>query len=484
MISLRLALGELGDHKGAYLAIILVFAVSLMPLTIVNSFIDYQNSVGEKAMKTTFTGDALIQNDGGVGTPSVASFLPVGEIPDAESRAAKLREKGYKAEVQASIFGITGATEGKGVKLIPMLSLTGIHTDGDVLDIESSIVEGSYFDESVSYTDENGYGITGLMGYMRAVYSMLTIMPIPDNILSFVSEHLPSGKPYPLIIARSRAEIMGAEIGDLIPMVPFGTMYGMGAMAGMSTPLEEMNIMDAMMAMMKTPMSSTDFEIIGFYETGYTDPEIFVGFVPIESVREMAGWSGERGTAIMVKGDAEPGVLKEELMALEPDLSVYTWYDIVEAMMGDTYGIMRSVSLIFTVIMMCIVAIAIAATMNSAVNKKIGEIGMLKARGLSDGGASTLFLHQSWLLGAISGGLSLSALFVLKLITMVMPLSIKMTMMGMPLEIPLHLTFSAPLILATMLVPIIVALMGAAYPSVKAFRLTPVEALREGAAAL
>lgn len=157
-------------------------------------------------------------------------------------------------------------------------------------------------------------------------------------------------------------------------------------------------------------------------------------------------------------------------------LDVSTWQDEVSHMMWSYFALRAASTLLLSILL----AITIVGIMNSlwvATRERTREIGALRAIGMQRGGVAQLFLMEAGLLGLLSGGAG--ALIAVALTSWInssgirVPLSVQLFVMRDRLE----LAVDPNLLLLCMLLVTVATCAAALYPSLRAARLKPVDAM-------
>jgi putative ABC transport system permease protein len=157
-------------------------------------------------------------------------------------------------------------------------------------------------------------------------------------------------------------------------------------------------------------------------------------------------------------------------------LDVTTWEDELSFMMW-TLQLLGGLSAVLMVILIAIVVTGIMNTMWIAIRERTREIGALRAIGMQRGGVLRMFLLESLLLGLMGTGMG--ALVGAGIAGLINAAAIKVPL-GMQLFLMsdrLHLAVHAPLLVGSVVLISVVSALAAIYPSVRAARLRPIEAM-------
>jgi putative ABC transport system permease protein len=210
-----------------------------------------------------------------------------------------------------------------------------------------------------------------------------------------------------------------------------------------------------------------EFTVSGIYQTGrlYEDAG---AYAPLPVVQEIAGKTGVV-TAVFVH--LEPGADPEQVgKAIEDRVpGVASILDV-----GD-YGkvdqgiqMLDAANLAISVLAVGIGAIGVMNTMVMSVFERTREIGILRAVGWSGRRILRMIIGESLLLCVIAAVVG-SAVGVL---------ATRAILLFETVRVLLEPQYSLDIFLRAMIVAVVVALSGAAYPAFRAARMTPMEALR------
>jgi putative ABC transport system permease protein len=224
-------------------------------------------------------------------------------------------------------------------------------------------------------------------------------------------------------------------------------------------------------------MNALDFDFVGEYgQPGLPLADKKLGFVPLRFAQELLRMEG-RATEIAVSvanfEDAER--IKPKLQAaLGPEYEVATWHDVA-SYIDDAIATQNFILNIIAGVFLFVALLGIANTMLMSVLERTREIGTMMSVGVRRRQILSLFLLEASLLGLAGGVLGAAAggSFVLYYghKGMVLPIP------GM--LVPLHVfpVISISYILYILVLAAGGAALAALWPSVRASRMRPVEAL-------
>lgn len=157
-------------------------------------------------------------------------------------------------------------------------------------------------------------------------------------------------------------------------------------------------------------------------------------------------------------------------------LDVTTWEDELSFMMWSVNAL-QGLTFVMMVILIAIVVTGIMNTLWIAIRERTREIGTLRAIGMQRAGIARLFLLEAAFLGGLSGtlgvGLGVIIAGLVNLAHIQVPLSVQLFLMRDTVQLALD---SSALLFAVALITIVTS-AAALYPSLRAARLKPVDAM-------
>jgi putative ABC transport system permease protein len=157
-------------------------------------------------------------------------------------------------------------------------------------------------------------------------------------------------------------------------------------------------------------------------------------------------------------------------------LDVTTWEDEL-SFMTWTLQALQGLSTVLLIILIAILVTGIMNTMWIAIRERTREIGTLRAIGMQRGGVARMFLVESLLLGVLgtSVGAALAALLaaVVNGAHIAVPIQVQLFLMSDSL----YLAVALPGLISAVILLTVVTTLAALYPSIRAARLRPIEAM-------
>jgi putative ABC transport system permease protein len=157
-------------------------------------------------------------------------------------------------------------------------------------------------------------------------------------------------------------------------------------------------------------------------------------------------------------------------------LDVTTWEDELSFMMW-TLQALQGLTLVLMIILVAIVVTGIMNTMWIAIRERTREIGTLRAIGMHRRAVARLFLLESLVLGVVGTGAGAAAAVAIaagiNALTIRVPLSVQLFLMSDHVRLAVKPQAAIQAVLTLSLVTALAAL----YPSIRAARLRPIEAM-------
>jgi ABC-type lipoprotein release transport system permease subunit len=180
--------------------------------------------------------------------------------------------------------------------------------------------------------------------------------------------------------------------------------------------------------------------------------------------------------------DADPQVFWMKFQAVNREewtgqkLDVTTWEDEL-SFMTWTLKLLGGLTVVLMIILISIVTTGIMNTMWIAIRERTREIGALRAIGMKRGSVLLMFIIESLLLGLVGTGTG--ALLGAGIAALVDAAKIKVPagMQFFLMSDRLHLAVHAPLLVGAIVLITAVSALAAIYPSIRAARLRPIEAM-------
>ncbi len=212
--------------------------------------------------------------------------------------------------------------------------------------------------------------------------------------------------------------------------------------------------------------SGEELRVVGVYQTGnvYLDSG---GIVTLEDAQEITGSEGKvTMIAIYLSPGADRDKIIEQIESQWRYLEVVSSPHLLETSATADFG--NTLAWILSTIAVIMGGIGVVNTMSLSVSERTREIGILKAVGWSRFKVLRMILGESLLLSLV--GFGIGSLLGIGAIWAVTSLS---SVKGL-----ISPSFSSDAFLIGLVVALLLGILGGAFPAYRAFRLSPVEALR------
>jgi putative ABC transport system permease protein len=209
------------------------------------------------------------------------------------------------------------------------------------------------------------------------------------------------------------------------------------------------------------------FEVVGIYQTGKLW-EDGGAYAPMSVVRDIAAKAGVvTAVFITVELGSDPAEVADSIEKNFKNLATIS--DVGEVSKVDQgVDMMDAANIAISVLAVGIGAVGVMNTMIMSVLERTREIGILRAVGWNGRRILRMIIGESLFLCVIAAGVG-TALGVLATRAILLIDTVR------TLLIP---EYTLDIFVRALIVAVVVALLGAAYPAVRAVRLTPMEALR------
>jgi putative ABC transport system permease protein len=291
-------------------------------------------------------------------------------------------------------------------------------------------------------------------------FSMQTIDPELDQSIRSTIEvqdgsFLVSGDDFGVLVGKGLARVLGAKRGDNLVLLS-NTQRG--------------------------AMNAVDVTVKGICSSGFIEFDNSAIFATTPLAKRLLHTEGIQMIFVFLDETRYTDVMKHSveklLTEINPNYRVQAWYETDKAleirkMLAVYTGIFRIAKWIIVIVVM----LGIANTMNMAVLERVGEVGTLMALGTRKEGILKLFLAEGFLLG-IFGGLIGCVLgcalgWLLSRVGIQMP-----TPPGYSYSWIARIAIAPKMLWPPFLIVVLTSLASSAFPALKASRLEIAEALR------
>jgi len=227
------------------------------------------------------------------------------------------------------------------------------------------------------------------------------------------------------------------------------------------------------------------FELTGTFTFGDPDRNAIVGariaaFDDETAVNLVNGGDGYTDITLSITEDADIDAVVADLETTLDDetIRVLTQDEVIERTQGEfgqILDIFRTVLLVFAVIILLVSAFLIYNVFSITLGQRIRELGLLRAVGAFGSQVTAMMLGEALLLGIVATIIGIPAGM-----GMAWLLRSALTALGFPDDTGLPLT--ALTVVIAVVTGVVVTALSALWPAIQARRVTPIAALRDGAA--
>lgn len=200
-------------------------------------------------------------------------------------------------------------------------------------------------------------------------------------------------------------------------------------------------------------------------------------FVPLgyaQELLQLPGKVSEYALSVERIEDADQVAARVQA-AVGPDWQVVSWLDLMPQL-RSIFGVFQGVLRVNIAVLMLLLLTGVANTMVMSVHERIREFGTMLALGVRREQILRMVLAEAAFLGAL--GASTGGLIGTTLVVWLGHGGVSMRAPGSDVEVLLRPHVGAVAVAVTLLIVVVVTLVAAVGPALRASRLTPVEALR------
>ena len=216
-------------------------------------------------------------------------------------------------------------------------------------------------------------------------------------------------------------------------------------------------------------------KVVGFYDFNTMKVNKTLVITDLKAAQDLADF-GDSATSMELSTsdpyNADSIAAKIEKGLNDNNLKIENWKDqnklLVSAIMGE-----KVCSVIIQLSVMIATVLSIISIMSISVVQKYKQIGILKAMGIKDSSAATIFLIQAFILGVVGTclGVGLTYLYIKGFNRYTGSSD------GTPL-VTIIINYS--FIIKISIIDILASTLAAFFPAIKSFKLTPVEVIKNG----
>jgi lipoprotein-releasing system permease protein len=266
------------------------------------------------------------------------------------------------------------------------------------------------------------------------------------NIKNFVKSGSLNDIENGIILGKELADELGVDVGDYIFII-----------AGL-IPKEKI------------------FKVVGIVEYGVYSFDVSMGFTSLKNLMEIFNMTGVHGIGIRINDIYKtPSVSKEIRKMVSENYNISTWIEKNKILFSAIALEKKAMAIILSLIVI-VASFNILSTLMISVYRKVKEIGILKAIGLTSGEIKKIFLYQGIYLGI--KGLFFGMIFGFLLAGILK----KYNFINLPefvydiSKLPIEISFFDTLWIFFLV--IIISCIASIYPAQRASKLNPAEAIR------
>jgi len=194
--------------------------------------------------------------------------------------------------------------------------------------------------------------------------------------------------------------IAGTHLAD---KDPFTVIIGQGVSAAL-----KVTIGDSVLLLVNTrggALNTFDFRVVGIFQTHSKEFDDRAVRIPLSSAKDLLATQAVHSLVFSLQDTDRTDEVALELMQRLPQsqFEVKTWYELAD-FYQKTVDLYRRYFLVLYLIILGLVLLGVANSVNMTLYERIGEFGTLKALGNRGGRIFRLILSEIFLLGAIGGG--------------------------------------------------------------------------------
>lgn len=257
----------------------------------------------------------------------------------------------------------------------------------------------------------------------------------------------------------------------------FGIMLGKGVAQALQ--LQPGDPITLLVNTLDGALNSLDFEVVGIFQSFSNDFDARAIRIPLSAAQELLTTDGVNALVVLLQHteatNAVTTKLKQTLSAA--GMEIKTWielndfYEKTVALYKGQFGVLQ-------VIILIMVLLSVANSVNMSIFERVGEFGTMMALGNRSDQVFRLILSENFLLGLIGGGLGVGVGITLALV---------ISAIGVPMPPPpnadlgytAHIQIVPSVLLLALTIGFIATVLAAVLPARHVSRIPVVEALRQ-----
>lgn len=224
-------------------------------------------------------------------------------------------------------------------------------------------------------------------------------------------------------------------------------------------------------------LNSLDLRVVGIFQTFSREFDSRAVTIPIASARDLLLTHGVNTLVVGLDDTRNTQAVRESVeRILPPGVVVKSWQELND-FYGKTVALYRQQFRVLEVIVLALILLSVANSINMTAFERTGEFGTMLALGNSNRMVATIFAVENLLLAFIGVALGLFAGCVVALVVSKVGLSMPPPP-NSDLPYTAHIRLAPPTVLMAAVVGMLAALAASAFPALAVMRLSPSRALR------
>lgn len=312
----------------------------------------------------------------------------------------------------------------------------------------------------------NAQGLLSNEGKVRGVI-LRGVLPATEDSVGNLAQQIREGRSDALI-AGEHGVILGTELAK-----------GLGVMVG-----DRVALVSPQSASVGSGPRLRALKVVGTFSVGFYDYDSTLAIMHLADVQSLFDMgSNVSGVRLKLADPLQSRMVGLEASRLMRDIAVTDW----TRGNGHLFHAVKTSKLMVVLVVSLLIAIAtfnIVASLVMAVTDKESDIAILRTLGASPGGIMRVFIVQGALIGVIGTAIGVVAGVVLSLYVPDLALWVERTTGFQPISAEIyHISqlpsdLQLPDVVLTAFVALVLALLATLYPSYRASRSRPVDALR------
>lgn len=256
----------------------------------------------------------------------------------------------------------------------------------------------------------------------------------------------------------------------------FGMMIGHGLAHALK--LKPGDVANLVLNTADGALNSLEFEVVGVFQTYSKDYDARAVRIPLAAAQELLATEGVNTLVVALKRTADTSAMAQTLARQRGDLEVRDWMQLNDfyaktvEMYDAQFGVLR-------LIILLMVLLSVANSVNMSVFERVGEFGTMMALGNPARRVFTLVMSENLIIGLVGGGVGV-------LLGVLLALAISAVGIPMPPFPNSDLGYTARIqvvpgvVAGAFAVGLLATIAAALFPALRVGRISVVDALRQG----